>query len=147
MPKVHRTSCTSFELQMVQLYHITQIISSEPESPAVSGGSAHCPFPSVTAHAWPSKLRTSHTPLTSQSKLLVLRAAYSSSPPPPRPERNHPHHFVAYCAFATATRFIFSRFHMPVARLRSVTKPTAAAASMIILVGLNWRSMPYSEAA
>ena len=82
--------------------------------------------------------------------LQSARVVYRSSPSS-RPERNskrlHPRRCVAYCAFAAAARFIVSRFHMPVARLRSVTKPTAAAASMIILVGLNWRSMPYSEAA
>lgn len=41
----------------------------------------------------------------------------------------------------------FSRFHMAVARLRSVTEPRAAAKSMTILVGLNCLSTPYSDAA
>ena len=35
----------------------------------------------------------------------------------------------------------------PVARLRLVTRPMAAKKSMKSLVGLNWRSMPNSDAA
>ena len=50
-------------------------------------------------------------------------------------------------AHSDFSRFDFSRCHILVARLRSVTRPTAAALSMISLVGLNWRVTPYSDAA
>ena len=49
--------------------------------------------------------------------------------------------------FAASSRFAFSRDHIPVARLRSVTEPHRAPKSMMSLVGLNWRRTPYSEAA
>jgi len=44
-------------------------------------------------------------------------------------------------------RFAFSRAHMAVALLRSVTKPSAAQMSIVSFVGLYWRRTPSSEAA
>mmetsp|Transcript_83361 Transcript_83361/g.166414 ORF Transcript_83361/g.166414 Transcript_83361/m.166414 type:complete len:125 (+) Transcript_83361:205-579(+) len=42
-----------------------------------------------------------------------------------------------HAAFAANPFFIFSLVHIPVARLRSLTRPMAAEMSMTILVGLN----------
>ena len=48
-----------------------------------------------------------------------------------------------HCSFAAAALLAFSLAHIPVARFRSVTRPTAAAQSITNLVGLNCLSTPY----
>ena len=48
-----------------------------------------------------------------------------------------------HCSFAAAALLAFSLAHIPVARFRSVTRPTAAAQSITNLVGLNFWSTPY----